>query len=398
MDFGRRPPEVTSALMYMGPGSTSMTAAASVWNRVAAELDSAATSYESLVIGLVEEGWLGPASVAMADAVAPYVVWMRATAAQAEHTAMQARASAAAYETAFGAVVPPPLISANRVRLAELIASNVFGQNTAVITTLETEYGQMWAQDAAAMYEYAAATSSATELTPFTQPQQIVSPGAGSGQIAAVAHSAATLAGTSQTTLSRLISEIPKALHGIVAPIAASTTPDSPLGWLWQILFGTTFPTSISALLTDLQPYASFFYNTEGLPYFSIGMANNFIQMSKTLGLLSGTTAAATGGAASGLAGLGGLIDGGGQVSAHLGHAASLGRLSVPPSWAQSVPDLESMPARMPIETLKFAPDGGGAGNLLGGMPLGGHGLGASGSGPRYGVRPTVMARPPFAG
>ncbi len=56
------------------------------------------------------------------------------------------------------------------------------------------------------------------------------------------------------------------------------------------------------------------------------------------------------------------------------------------------------MPARMPIETLKFAPDGGGAGNLLGGMPLGGPGLGASGSGPRYGVRPTVMARPPFAG
>lgn len=39
MDFGRRPPEVTSALMYMGPGSTSMTAAASVWNRVAAELN-----------------------------------------------------------------------------------------------------------------------------------------------------------------------------------------------------------------------------------------------------------------------------------------------------------------------------------------------------------------------
>ncbi|PRI13605.1 PPE family protein, SVP subgroup, partial [Mycobacterium shigaense] len=41
----------------------------------------------------------------------------------------------------------------------------------------------------------------------------------------------------------------------------------------------------------------------------------------------------------------------------------------------------------------------GGAGNLLGGMPLAGMGTGgAAGAGPRYGFRPTVMARPPFAG
>ncbi|MGD1112128.1 MAG: hypothetical protein ABR885_18055, partial [Mycobacterium sp.] len=38
-------------------------------------------------------------------------------------------------------------------------------------------------------------------------------------------------------------------------------------------------------------------------------------------------------------------------------------------------------------------------GNLLGGMPLAGMGTGgASGAGPRYGFKPTVMARPPFAG
>ncbi|SPM37831.1 hypothetical protein MNAB215_4, partial [Mycobacterium numidiamassiliense] len=40
-----------------------------------------------------------------------------------------------------------------------------------------------------------------------------------------------------------------------------------------------------------------------------------------------------------------------------------------------------------------------GPGNLLGGMPLAGMGTGgASGAGPRYGFKPTVMARPPFAG
>ena len=45
------------------------------------------------------------------------------------------------------------------------------------------------------------------------------------------------------------------------------------------------------------------------------------------------------------------------------------------------------------------SPETGGSGNLLGGMPLaGGPGLGAAHAGPRYGFRPTVMARPPFAG
>ncbi|MBS2079419.1 PPE family protein, SVP subgroup, partial [Mycobacterium tuberculosis] len=32
------------------------------------------------------------------------------------------------------------------------------------------------------------------------------------------------------------------------------------------------------------------------------------------------------------------------------------------------------------------------------GMPLAGVGGGSTGAGPRYGIRPTVMARPPFAG
>jgi len=45
------------------------------------------------------------------------------------------------------------------------------------------------------------------------------------------------------------------------------------------------------------------------------------------------------------------------------------------------------------------APEAGGPGNLLGGMPLAGVGSGAGhGAGPRYGFRPTVMARPPLGG
>ena len=42
LDFGALPPEINSARMYAGPGSSSLQAAASAWNGLAAELQSAA--------------------------------------------------------------------------------------------------------------------------------------------------------------------------------------------------------------------------------------------------------------------------------------------------------------------------------------------------------------------
>src|SRR6202012_5339654 len=90
MDFARFPPEVNSGRMYAGPGSGSMLAAAGAWNGLAAELNSTAASYESVVSGLTSESWLGSSSASMAAAAAPYVQWMSATAAQAEQAATQA--------------------------------------------------------------------------------------------------------------------------------------------------------------------------------------------------------------------------------------------------------------------------------------------------------------------
>ncbi|EUA42702.1 PPE family protein [Mycobacterium xenopi 4042] len=130
LDFGAFPPEINSARMYAGPGSASLQAAASAWNSLAAELNSAATGYETVVTQLSSEEWLGPASTAMANAAAPYVAWLNTTAAQAEQAANQARAAVAAYEQAFAATVPPPLIAANRAQTAQLVATNVLGQNT----------------------------------------------------------------------------------------------------------------------------------------------------------------------------------------------------------------------------------------------------------------------------
>ena len=127
------PPEINSGRMYSGPGSGPMLAAAAAWDGLAAELNSAATSYQAVISGLTVGPWLGPSSASLAAAAAPYAAWINTTAAQAEQSASQAKAAAAAYETAFVSTVPPPLIAANRSLLMTLVATNVFGQNTPAI-------------------------------------------------------------------------------------------------------------------------------------------------------------------------------------------------------------------------------------------------------------------------
>ena len=151
MDFAFLPPEINSGRMYEGPGSGPLLAAAAAWDGIATELHTTAASYGSVISELTAGPWLGAASAAMTAAAEPYVAWMRSTATQAEQTATQAKAAAAAYEVTFAAMVPPPLIAANRALLQALVATNLFGQNTPAIAATETLYTEMWAQDATAM-------------------------------------------------------------------------------------------------------------------------------------------------------------------------------------------------------------------------------------------------------
>ncbi|MGD1174442.1 PPE family protein, partial [Mycobacterium seoulense] len=129
-DFGALPPEINSGRMYAGPGSGPLMAAAAAWDEIAAEVATAASGYSSVISELTSGPWVGPASSSMVSAVLPYVSWLGVVAGLAEETASQGRAAAAAFEAAFAMTVPPPVIAANRVLLATLIATNFFGQNT----------------------------------------------------------------------------------------------------------------------------------------------------------------------------------------------------------------------------------------------------------------------------
>jgi PPE-repeat protein len=106
MDFAALPPEINSGRMYAGAGSGPMLAAAAAWDTLAAELHSAASSYQSVLAGLIAGPWLGPSSASMAAAAAASGAWMNATAAQVEQTAAQAKMAAATYGTAFADTVP----------------------------------------------------------------------------------------------------------------------------------------------------------------------------------------------------------------------------------------------------------------------------------------------------
>ncbi|WP_142256667.1 PPE family protein, partial [Mycobacterium colombiense] len=185
VDYGAFPPEFNSARIYSGPGSGSFVAAASAWSALAAELNSAALSYDNVITALSSEEWTGTASATMAQAAQPYVTWLTTTAAQAEEAASQARAAAAAYETALASSVPPPLIAANRTQSQQLQATNVLGQNTPLIAQLEAQYGEYWAQDAGAMYGYAGQSSSATKVTQFQKAPEVTNQAGQANQAAA---------------------------------------------------------------------------------------------------------------------------------------------------------------------------------------------------------------------
>src|SRR6201999_1699089 len=163
------------------------------------------------------ESWQGAASTSMAAAAAPYVSWMSATAAQVEQVANQARAAAAAYEAAFGMPVPPAVVAANRAQLMALVATNFLGQNTPAIMATEAHYGEMWAQDAAAMYGYAGTSASAGTLVPLSDPASTTNPGGLGAQAAAVTQASGGSAG-----LPGLVSALPAAMQSLSNPVSAA--------------------------------------------------------------------------------------------------------------------------------------------------------------------------------
>jgi PPE-repeat protein len=376
VDFGALPPEINSGLMYTGAGSGPLVAAAAAWEGLASQLGSAATSYRAVIADLTGGAWVGPSSLSMAAAAAPYVAWMTTTATQAEQTANQVGAAIAAYEAAFAATVPPPLIAVNRELLAVFVAENVFGQNTPAIAAIEAQYAEMWAQDAGAMYGYAGASAAATTLTPFSSPPQTINPAGTGTQAAAVASATGTAAGTTQNALS----QVPNTLQSLASapPQAILNVLNSPGSQALQPLMGAFAQGLGTTFILELGtsgatwPFLSGPLLKSGLMFAPVAAAN-----------ASGVSAPPAAGLGT-LAGSYGSGVGGAGVSAGLGQAASVGGLSVPQSWATASPAIRLAATALPTGGLEGLPEAGaaGLGGSFGGMPM----MGGVVNAPRYGA------------
>ena len=417
LDFGLLPPEINSGRMYSGPGPGPMLAAAEAWDGLAAELGIASTGYGSTMSELTSSPWIGPTSLTMTAAVTPYVSWLSTTAAQAEDTANQARAAVAAYEAAFAMTVPPPVIAANRALLMALIATNFFGQNTPAIMATEALYVEMWAQDAAAMYGYAAASAVAAPVTPFATPPQTTNQDAASQQSSAVAQAAAAPAGQAATVAQNAIAAAPSTSAQTTASTTtattASTTATTTTGatttttgsfatWLQQFIQNTLANNPPGAYGLGLTGGSSGNLNSLRQifqAYFGVGLGNFGWSIGQQTTFGTGATAGA-GGAWYPTPQFAGLGFSGSPVSAGVGQASTLGRLSVPAGWPGAT-SAEIEEAQL-VSSVRagVAPT---SNAMLNGVPMGSGNLAGAGrrSGGfvvRYGFRHAVMPRPPSAG
>jgi PPE-repeat protein len=368
-----------------------MRAAAAAWEGLASEIQSTVSSYSSVIDSLTSGSWLGPSSLNMAAAVAPYLSWMQGTATQAAEAATQATAAASAYETAFAAHVPPVEIAANRSQLAQLVATNVFGQNTAAIAATEVQYAEMWAQDALAMDSYTASSAAASKVTPFAAAPQMTNAGGAAGQAAAVAQAAATPAGSAQSLMSEFLNPLTDANPILTALANLSTDYTDTLNGLLNGVFGA----GASTLYTNL-------YNAVKVPlgfttgFNDIGLLTNF-PVSQWLKFAPPAGYAALPKDALG-GGLGALGFGRGTlynaVSAGMGNAGTLvGKLSIPPTWATATSAIRTVAAALSAAGPEAVPAAAvGAGGLLSSMSAAGMlgsalGAGAPSALGRTGVR-----------
>ena len=189
MEFTTLPPEITSALIHSGPGAESLFEASGAWQELGTNLEDSAENYRAALSSLAET-WHGTSSAAMVQAVEPYVTWLHITAQQAQQTASSAMAAATAFNSVRAAVVPTGQVMANRMQLAQLLATNGFGRNLPAIAETEAEYQSMWANNSAAMNRYQAASTQATTLPQFSSPSSTTNPSGQAAQASAV--SAAT--------------------------------------------------------------------------------------------------------------------------------------------------------------------------------------------------------------
>jgi PPE-repeat protein len=322
---------------------------------------------------------------------AQYLEWVFTTAATAEKAAAAAMGAVDVYGTAFAATIPPEEVERNQITTATLIATNFLGVNSAAIAASQAEYQEYWAQDASAMYAYAAANmtlAASLNAPPFLPAIPDTDPAGLGAQAAAVGESAAQAPGQAASTVSGATSQLSGMSSGLSSAVSA---PAQAMGQIPQQLGQLASP-----LGSMMAPMASMFGNANPL--------------GGVLGGVGGIVGGA-GGAAGNFGSLGsvGSINGfsGNGIMAGMGQARSLpgGRLSVPAGWAGSTeyttnarPLANAAVSAAPIMSEQPETYGSGGSPRMGMMPplMGSGGAAGSATVHHYGSPVKIAKRPVF--
>jgi PPE-repeat protein len=352
MSFMMFPPEVNSALMYAGAGSGPLMAAASAWDELAADLETTAASYQAVIQELTGGPWLGPSSVQMTSATAPFIAWLQGSSIQAAQTSAQASLAAAAYEGAFDSTVPPTVIAANRALLAALVATNFLGQNTPAIAATEALYMEMWFQDGLTMDTYALVSQQATAL-PAQAPAPTTSDGGTSANAAAAA----------QTTANSITTDLQALLQAVTGNTPSTSGGTNPLSSAWSAVLSdlglqtgtqsalaaaaTTTTGAVSSTST-LLPVQAAYYGTmlASMPAKMLISLANSMNASQAMqagqqAMLANVSSLVDGKMKALMSGISGQMRAFAQtISAQMAGANRLGGLSIPNGWANKAPEM----------------------------------------------------------
>ncbi|OBC01956.1 PPE family protein [Mycobacterium sp. 852002-40037_SCH5390672] len=375
------PPEINSALIVGGPGAGPLFEAASAWDGLAVDLSSSASSFHTVVSDLAGGAWMGPSSMSMTAAAAPYVQWLIIAAAQAEVAALQARMAALAFEGALVATVPLPEVLANRARLLVLIATNFLGQNTAAIAQTELEYVEMWAQDVAAMLGYhAGAQTMAQALPAFSVPPAGLggsAPSAGLAGLAGLVTAPLSFASQFFQGLSSLGTAFASELQSVFSALSPAVSS------LTSLLSSTPVATLTTVAQAGMYPATAMMTPMVTLAQNAGPTAAPASAPSLAPALVSASSAPvnAPHSAGSALSDLQPLAGGGlgalGVATAGLGSARFVGSMSVPAAWQGSMPAYIATPAMSgvgsgaPATAATVGATGSGNGVPMAAMPVG---------------------------
>ncbi len=343
------PPEVNAGQLMLGDQGASIEAAAIAYDVLAAALMAEASQMAATTGSAAANGFIGAGGTAMMATAVPYIAALEALAAWVEQSAACAAAILQAYVTAKAAMVQVPVCETNRVSQAGFVASNIIGQNTPIIISLDMEYYDLfWPVNATNMGGYEGiVTTIVTSLGIPPPPAPLTANPAGmAAQAASIGEAAAD--GGANAAMSQSLGAVDKAAGTVggsaqtaAAPAQsmASMAPQmmSQLGQLPQ-MFGQIpqmlgqfpqmlgqFPQMAMGMLGPL---------TSGMN--SGGLAGGVENAGATLGTttLASTTGAGVGGGGAGLGGVGGATGVMSSFTRPTGSFNAPGPPKLPTGWA----------------------------------------------------------------